>query len=264
MWIAHLTIANFGSVARYEGVFSREVNWVHSRYSEEIAAALDILLCRNREPPEHWIADATQISARIHLADTVYTVTAKPQGGRLQLSAAHPSGADATARYRYALAHCPEQDALESFDGQDKTLPLRLMGYRDREENLSRNTCHLADSRTFRKYLYEYIRNFQPEPIHCGKSYQTAITPQGAFTVVHPAYSGEIHLSETEEKLFLFICFLNIAEFWAQIESLRDLHHEKKPLVIQNFAEFLDESVDISGLLARVQKLDRQIIMLCA
>lgn len=45
---------------------------------------------------------------------------------------------------------------------------------------------------------------------------------------------------------------------------MRDLHHEKKPLLIQDFLEFLDEGADISSLLARTQKLQRQIIILAS
>jgi hypothetical protein len=69
-------------------------------------------------------------------------------------------------------------------------------------------------------------------------------------------------LSETEEKLFLYICFLNIAEFWEGFEKIRDLHHKKKPLLIQNFLEFLDESTDISSLITRTLRIKRQVILL--
>ena len=80
--------------------------------------------------------------------------------------------------------------------------------------------------------------------------------------MVYPGVSGEILLSETEEKLFLYICFLNIAEFWADVENIRNMHHEKKPLIIKNFIEFLDQTTDIDGLIARTTKLGRQVIIL--
>ena len=40
------------------------------------------------------------------------------------------------------------------------------------------------------------------------------------------------------------------------------MHHEKKPLLIKNFLEFLDQSTDIKGLITRTKKLGRQIIIL--
>ena len=127
---------------------------------------------------------------------------------------------------------------------------------------MSSRTESLTDTKTFRSHLIQYIKAFRPEPINCKKDYLTAMTSQGRFEVCCPGVSGHICLSETEEKLFLYICFLNVAEFWADIEKIRDLHHEKKPLVIQNFLEFLDESTDIRALAARTIKLQRQIIIL--
>lgn len=68
-------------------------------------------------------------------------------------------------------------------------------------------------------------------------------------------------LSQTEEKLFLYICFLNIAEFWNDIESIRNLHNVTKPLLIKNFLEYLDESAEIENLIKRTLTLNRQVII---
>ncbi len=266
MYIEHITIENFGAILFYDADFTPELNLLDSRYASEISAALAFLLCNKKSPaiPEPWLRECTQISARIRLADAVYTVCAKPQLGRLRLCVADPSGADATARYQYALSHCPEQDAIEAFDGQDKTMPSRLCRYLDQadREGLSFQTQRLADTRTFRSHIFRYIHAFCPEPINCKKNYLTTINAQGKFEVFYPGISGAVFLSETEEKLFLYICFLNIAQFWADIEQTRDLHHEKKPLLIRNFLEFLDESADMRSLIARTQRLKRQIIIL--
>ena len=266
MVISHLTIRNFGAIQFYDADFTPELNWIHSRYTDEISTALGFLLCNKTSPviPKQWLQACTYIFAEIRLADTVYKVWAKPALGRLQLFVVDPSGADATARYAYALSHCPEQDAIETFDGQDKTTPFRLCRYRNLEDrdDLSHRTHRLADTKAFRRHLFQYIHSLPPEPINSKKNYQAAINAQGAFEVVQPGVPGKVFLSETEEKLFFYICFLNIAEFWVDFERTRDLHHEKKPLVIQNFLEFLDESVNSNGLIARTRKLQRQIMIL--
>ncbi len=265
MFIQHIKIRNFGSIVSYDVVLTQELNLIDSRYIDEIAAAIRVLLCNKTIPAiSQWLQEDTRISAIISLANATYTVCAKPQSGRLQLLVTDPTGADATARYQQTLSHCTEQDAIEAFDGQDKTIPLCLYQYRFREDcdDLSGRTQRLADTETFRRYLYRYIQAFRPEPINSKKNYQTAISPQGKFEVCYPGLSCEIHLSETEQRLFWYICFLNIAAFWANLEKIRDLHHEKKPLVIRNFLEFLDESTDFSGLIARTLKLYRQVIIL--
>lgn len=267
MIIRRITIQDFGSVQFYETALTPELNIVDSHYTPEILATIEFLLCSKalQTIPPTWIQPTTRLTAEVLSETGVYTVTAMPCNGRLALTVTDYSGTDATDAYQYMLSHCPEQDATDSFDGQDKTLPLRLCWYRncaDAPENMSDKTDSLTDTKTFRCHLLGYIKAFQPEPINCKKAYQTAITPQGRFEVFYPGVSGNVSLSETEEKLFLYICFLNIAEFWADIEKIRDMHHEKKPLVIQNFLEFLDESTDIRALVARTIRLQRQIIIL--
>lgn len=267
MIIRRITIQNFGSVQFYETALTPELNIVDSRYTPELLAAIEFLLCSKAQQtiPSEWLRPTTRLAAEVLSEMGVYTVTAVPCNGRLALTVTDYSGTDATDAYQYMLSHCLEQDATDSFDGQDKTLPLRLCWYRncaDAPENMSDKTDSLTDTKTFRCHLIGYIKAFQPEPINCKKAYQTAITPQGRFEVFYPGVSGNVSLSETEEKLFLYICFLNIAEFWTDIEKIRDMHHEKKPLIIQNFLEFLDESTDIRALVARTIRLQRQIIIL--
>ena len=267
MIIRHITVRDFGAVSLYDAALGPELNIIDSRYTQEISTAIAFLLCSKAQQaiPHSWLRTTTRLAAEVLAETCVYAVTAVPRDGRLTLSVTDNSGADATDDYRYVLCHCLEQDALDAFDGQDKTLPLRLCWYRncdDTPADVSSRTEKRIDLKTFRAYLIAYIKSFQPEPINCKKNYLTAISPEGRFAVFDPGRSGDVRLSETEEKLFLYICFLNIAKFWTDIERIRDLHHEKKPLVIWNFLEYLDESTDISALVARTVKLHRQIIIL--
>ena len=267
MIIRHITIQDFGSVQFYDTPLTRSLNIVDSRYTPEIATATEFLLCSKalETIPPTWLRPTTRLTAEVIAESYAYTVSAVPCDGRLMLTVKDDSGTEVTDAYQNMLSHCLEQDATDRFDGQDKTLPLRLCWYRncaDAPENISGRTDSLTDTKTFRSHLIRYIKAFQPEPVNCKKAYQTAIDPLGRFEVFYPGVSGSVSLSETEEKLFLYICFLNISEFWADIEQIRDLHHEKKPLLIQNFLEFLDESTDISALVARTVKLQRQMIIL--
>jgi hypothetical protein len=107
-----------------------------------------------------------------------------------------------------------------------------------------------------------YIQTFEPELINHKKKYKISINNQGRFEVVCPGVSGKIYLSNTEKIMFLYICFLNMTEFWENLEKIRDMHHEKKPILIQNFLEFLDQSTDINALILRTEQLKRQTIIL--
>ena len=269
MMIRYLEICDFGAVHSYRSVLNPNLNLLDYRIGPELASAIEYLLCRKNRcaVPTWWIRKNTCIIAGVLLNETEYTVKAKPVKGELQLFVTDPEGSDATEAYRQLLHHCPEQDGAEYFDGRDKTLPMRLCRYRNWEDygtpaDLSHGTDYLAATKIFRSQLNRYIQTFQPERIHCRKSYQVTINRQGKFEVYHPGVNGDVFLSETEEKLFHYICFLNIAEFWTQIESTRDLHHERKPLLIRNFLEFLDESTELDGLLERTLHLQRQVILL--
>ena len=265
MLIEHITIENFGALSFYHTELTQALNLIDSHYADEIAAAAGFLLCSRSSTaiPSRWLQADTRIFARVRLNDTAYSVCAKPQSGQLQLFVTDLTGADATTAYCYALSQSMEQNEVAAFHGQDKTTPLRLYRYWCREDDgLSVRTGCLADTHTFRRYLHQYIRAFRPEPINNKKQYQAVLSPQGRFCVRIPGVTGKPFLSETEEKLFRYTCFLNVAEFWAGFEKLRDLHHEKRPLLIQHFIEFLDESASVDHLIARTKKLQRQIIIL--
>lgn len=269
MILKHISVKNFGSLSFYDADLTPELNIIETRSFPELTVAMECLLCSRtrRGVPSLWIRDNTQLSAQVLLEEMPCVVEAVPVAGVLKLTATDLQGNDVTDFYRHTLSHCPEQDAAEGFDGQDKTLPFRLCWYQNSREydacaNLSRRTAYFADTKTFRNHLLRYIHTFQPQPIHSKKNYKAAINPQGKFEVIHPDVPGEVFLSTTEEKLFLYLCFLNIAEFWTDMEKIRDLHHEKKPLLIRNFLEHLDESTDMRGLVDRTSHLQRQVILL--
>ena len=188
-------------------------------------------------------------------------------GNNLDDSDGDVSGNDVTDFYCTLISHCTEQDTIDNFDGRDNSFPLRLCWYRDRDDyeapkDLHSRSNYVVSTKTFRSHLIRYIKAFEPEPINNIKNYKATINNQGRFEVVYPGVSGELLLSETEEKLFWYICFLNVAEFWTDVENIRNMHHEKKPLIIKNFLEFLDQTTDIDGLIARTTKLGRQVIIL--
>ena len=270
MIIKRITVKNFGSVEFYDTVLTSKLNILDTLFTSEISTAIELVLCSKalQERPVIGVRDDTLITAEILVAESSYYIELKPiNGDELKLTASDVSGNDVTDFYCTLISHCTEQDTIDNFDGRDNSFPLRLCWYRDRDDyeapkDLHSRTNYVVSTKTFRSHLIRYIKAFEPEPINNIKNYKATINNQGKFEVVYPGVSGEILLSETEEKLFLYICFLNIAEFWADVENIRNMHHEKKPLIIKNFIEFLDQTTDIDGLIARTTKLGRQVIIL--
>jgi hypothetical protein len=84
----------------------------------------------------------------------------------------------------------------------------------------------------------------------------------GRYDVRHKHYEGApVCLSESEQMLFRYRCFLRTAEFWRGFEDLRNLHGVKKPLIIKDFLERIDESIDTSSIINRTMELGRQVII---
>ena len=85
----------------------------------------------------------------------------------------------------------------------------------------------------------------------------------GKYRVRHPVFGDSEHsLSQSEQIMFRYLCFLRTAEFWCGFEELRNLHSVKKPLIIKDLFERLDESVNTEELMQRTEKLQRQVIIL--
>lgn len=265
MFIQYLTFRNFGGVSDFAVFLTPGINIIESRQIPVLSAVISLLLCNRVPLPSGWVRSGTRLEASVVLKDERYHLSVTFREDQPILIATNEAGCDVTESYQDTLYHCVEQDAAEFFDGQDKTAPSWLFRYhnpREYDTGLSLRTDRITDTKTFRAHLLRYIKTFQPEPIHNRQHHLITVNPQGKFSVFQPGFSGTVFLSEAEEKLFFYTCFLNAAAFWEDIEKARDLHHEKKPLLVANFLEFLDESADFSGLIARTNQLKRQVILL--
>lgn len=270
MIIKRITVKNFGSIQFYDAFLTSKLNILDTLFTWEISTVIELVLC-SKVLPECYstsVRDDTLITAEVLVAESSYYIELKPTNkGLLKLTVLDDKENDVTEFYRTIISHCTEQDTIDNFDGRDDSFPLRLCWYRGCDDyevpkDLHSRSNYVVSTKTFRSHLVRYIKAFEPEPINNIKNYKATINNQGKFEVVYPGVSGELPLSETEEKLFWYICFLNVAEFWTDVENIRNMHHEKKPLIIKNFLEFLDQTTDIDGLIARTTKLGRQVIML--
>ena len=116
---------------------------------------------------------------------------------------------------------------------------------------------------SFRYFLAEYIRNFRPDSLVCGKPYELILNRDGRFIVVNKDTGRETDaLSESEKTIYRYLCFLHTARFWQEFEVMRNMHYEPEPLVIHNFSNRLDASMDMKELLDRARILNREIILI--
>lgn len=272
MIIKSITIENLGAVDVFSCDFLDDLNIVKSRATEELAQAINIVLnhkfssplscCRARED--------TKITATVCILGKIYSIQAVHDMTRhtFVLSAANQCGEDATVEYLYLMSHCQAQDEAEMFNGTEKMHRFRLMYYLNSEcdsapYELKRNVDDFLHNKTFRSHLSKFVKGFKPEPIRAGKPYELIVRKNGIFDVQSAIDRAQsVFLSESERRLFGYLCFLRTAELWCEFEELRNLHAVKKPLVVTNFLERLDESIDTKELLLRTRQLNRQAIIL--
>ena len=269
MTINKITVIDFGSVHFFQASFGSRIAVVETKYSSEIVTGIGIILCNKNVStlPAGWLRNSTEISAEVCIDNLVYYVIAKQNSLKpytFSICATDAEGCEVTKEYLSLLSHCLEQDVIESFDVCDKSIPLRLCWYRNTDDyepsgELEKNSEYIATTKTFRATLAEYIKAFEPVPLDNRKRYNVVVNQNGKFDIICRK-NEEGCLGQINEKLFLYICFLNIAEFWSDIESIRNINYVKKPLVIKNLIECLDESAEIENLIKRTLMLKRQMI----
>lgn len=272
MTINKITVINFGAIRFFETSLNEQISVIETKHISELLKGFDIILCNKTVSsfPSNWVRSDTEIAAEVCIDNVVYYVNAKPNSSvssELSVYATDVNGYIMTKQYLSLLSHCSEQDTIEYFDGCDKTLPLRLSWYHNSEDykpygKLGENSNRIATTKTFRSNLVKYIKSFKSEPINNKKQHNITLRKNGQFEISHLGSDKRSCLSITDKKIFLYICFLNIVKFWSNIESVRNLHKVDKPLLVKNFLEHLDESVEIEKLIKRSLMLKRQIIFI--
>ena len=122
---------------------------------------------------------------------------------------------------------------------------------------------YLYGEKFFRSLLNNYIRSFKPIWINRDKKIYLRLLSSGEFISLKD-YNGipqKYDLSETEQTVFNFIVFLEIGRFWGELNRIKDLNWESKPLIAINLIEHLDVSFDVLEYIKGL-KQNRQIIIL--
>lgn len=137
---------------------------------------------------------------------------------------------------------------------------LKLIYYNDNSE-FARRTNSFSSTRTFRAFISGYIKNFKPIKLSESKDYYLRLKESGIFAVCKGESEEKVTLSESEKMLSHYLCYLSLADFWERAERIRNLNMVTKPLVVSDFIERLDESINTREILRRTSRLSRQTII---
>ena len=271
MILKNITIQNLGSIPYLSQEFKEGLNVIGDYRRDELSFAFKFISGHKIPPPPNIsVGVDTRIEARVLLCEKEYRVVAvlDKREERFEFSCFDSSGADVTSEYLYLTRHSYEQDLADVFSGDEDEASYRFLRYANEDlyyskGELSRATDGFSDIKAFRKYLRDFLNNFEPELLREGREYEIFLSDSGQY-VVRSKLDGSTTtmLSAAEKMLFKYLCFLRTAEFWHGFEEIRNLHGIKKPLIISGFLEKLDESIDVRELLNRAKKLKRQIILI--
>ena len=271
MLLKKITIQNLGAVDVFECDFENDLNIVKNRYTDEISGAIQFVLNHSAfSLPKRWVRRSTRLEAFVCISGKEYVLMATPnlKQNDLYLRAYDVDGHEKTREYLYLTSHCVEQDLCDVFDKDAQKMFFKPIQYLDEDRyyssgDLSKCTDRLSETKAFRSYLKTFIKDFKPETIRDGKRYELYLKKDGRYAV---RYKGDndmpVFLSESEQTLFRYLCFLRTADFWHGFEKLRNLHALKKPLLVKDFLSRLDESINIENLLQRTTEMERQVIIL--
>ena len=266
-----IEIKSFGALDYFKYDFEDHLNIIKSRYVDEIIHAIRLVLGHSSHSlPDYRVRSDTEIKARVCAEGKEYRIVIRNRLNKnhLCLYAYDKNAKNLTKEYLYLTSHCTEQDLSDVFCGDTDTDAFKLIQYLDEDryyasKELSVRTDKLSETQAFRSHLKSFIKNFQPEQICEGKRYELCLEKSGKYAVRYKDDDNmPVSLSESEQTLSRYLCFLKTSEFWHSFEELRNLHSIKKPLLVKGLLERIDESINMYDILNRTKQLDRQTIML--
>lgn len=252
--VRRIILENVGASERFDAAFQTGLNIIKTKNTDEVAYSLgyitnNVPLCKSFPVR---LCENSKIFAEISL-DGEYVFDSSAKSDKEKISS--------------LFSKSREEDEICFYaNGKFKNYISRLAYYKDHEffypnGRLARLTNGICLVRSFRAYLTEYIRKFKPQRLNPNKDYFINISETGEF-FVYRENRKKVFLSAIEETLFDFFCFLNIIEFWEGFEAIKDLNFIKKPIIITDLFERIDESIPKKHIINRLKKLDRQIFLI--
>ena len=205
--------------------------------------------------------------ATVELDKTYYICGNKKKGALLFDVSVCSDDIECAEEYFNTVSESDEIDSalfFHRFKKQD--FPHKLFKYRDLLKyypngDFSAITNGYGTTRSFRGFITDYIKHFKPIKLREDKDLFLKLSNDGEFNVGLINSNEKVFLSESENVLYHYLSFISIADFWSRAEKIRNLNHVNKPLIVSNFLELLDESINLSEIVRRTNKIDRQVII---
>ena len=279
MFIKKLTLEQFGRIGYKSFVFEQPLTVFAGRESEEIFAALCVVI-DNRllrlQTTRYCFTEKSKFYAeiekdgKVYMAEAAYDESVQDHcvvrfycGGRLL------SCEERTAAFQTSFEEEECSYFLNRYD-YSRYVPFaeldfakKLADYRQglQEENrqmFSARTDGIGLTHTFRKVLKNFCDKFLPQQLRIEKRLWLTMDEEGRFLAKDVLPRKD--LSATEDTLLQYFCFLEVNRFWSEVQKAMG-RTVQKPLFIGALADNIDFCIDLTSLLMPALGLGRQVFL---
>ena len=273
MILKELTIEQFGKIEHFDVLFQEQVTAITAPDTESIVKAIGLTTNNKRLiycSEEFTASDNTEIILKLEIAGHPYTITARGQPHSSEciyeaIDCKTNAAVDASLIFRN-IRLCEEEEDLIYYRYNPKNaFSNRFLHYKDPEKyyafgDFQKKTNGSGSTQTFRTYLKEFIQKYGTYNSFTN-SYKAGLRSDGSFIwYSHTLPNFTADLNDLEKKLFDYDCYIEVNKFWCGFEDIRDINHEKWPMLID--ARDLSEYIGFHKLLAKSKGLGKQMIVM--
>ncbi len=272
MILKKLTIKEFGGIEHFDAPFHEQVTAITVPNTESIVKAIG-LATNNKNlidcSEAFDVSENTEIILKLEIAGHPYTITARGQPHSSECiyvatDCKTNAAVDVSILFRN-MRLCEEEEDLIYYRYDTKNaFSNRLLHYKDPEKyyalgDFQKKTNGFGSTQTFRTYLKEFIQKYGTNDSFTD-SYKAELRSDGSFIWYYPTLPNfTAVLNDREKKLFDYYCYIEVNKFWCGFEDIRDINHEKWPMLID--AGNLSEYIGFHKLLAKSKGLGKQSIV---
>ena len=242
-----LKIKQFGKIKRFEISFHEQLTAIFDADTEDIIKAIGLATGNKSligNISINNISDSTHIVLELEIAGIIYLITVRGQlygtkcryGG---INRANNTAVDVSLILRN-IRLCEEEESLIYYRYDPKNFYAeRFAHYKDPDKyypygDFQKRINGTGITRSFRAYMAEYIRKYETSDF-LSFGYKIKLCQDGRFI----GCGANIFNSVTDsddcfKKLFDYKCYLDVNDFWSGFEDIRDMNHEKWPMIVNS------------------------------
>ncbi len=270
MVIKRIRIDDFENIPHLESSFDSRLAVLPPGIEYTVLKAIGIILKSDLLAGDKiYASEKTLIQAEIAVDECNFIITATKQNDNdgFTIVVEDQFGNTCTDFYD-VISQSTEEENLSYFALDRKNLfSERYKHYKDTEKyyskgSFSKLTNGIGNTRLFRSCLSCHIKEYNESNKDNEYCWQSFIKESGEVVLKSPSSCLDRNfLSESDAVLFEYMCYLDINQFWKEIEDVRDFNHTFWPLFINELCERTDEAITLTGYVNKALSLNRQVFV---